>query len=63
MASLPNDVTPPTPTLDPLSCYLEWRNDFLTIEAFADYHHISDEDATALIKAGRLLMTDSAEKE
>ena len=33
--------------------YLEWWNDWLTIERFAEFHGVSVSDATALINMGR----------
>ena len=33
--------------------YLEYRNDFLTIERFAEYHGVSFEVADYVISAGR----------
>lgn len=33
--------------------YLEWYNDFLTVERFAEYHGISSETAMALIEQGK----------
>lgn len=33
--------------------YLEWWNDWLTIERFAEYHGVTVADATALISMGR----------
>ena len=33
--------------------YLEWFNDFLTIERFAEYHCIPIEEAKRVIEQGR----------
>ena len=33
--------------------YLEWWNDWLTLERFAEYHGVSVDDAEALINMGR----------
>jgi len=33
--------------------YLDWVNNFLTVEYFAEYHNISVEDAHALINMGK----------
>ena len=33
--------------------YLEWWNDWLTVERFAEYHGVTVADATALISMGR----------
>jgi len=35
--------------------YIEFLNDFLTVERFAEYHDLPTEFATALIKYGREL--------
>lgn len=37
------------------SLYLEWLNDFLTRERFADYLFISVEEANAIIEAGKAI--------
>lgn len=33
--------------------YRDWLNNFLTVQAFADYYNISDEDAVCVIRVGR----------
>lgn len=33
--------------------YLDYRNNFLTVEAFADYYRISVDKANQIIKLGR----------
>lgn len=33
--------------------YLQYINQFLTIGGFADYHHITDEEAETLIRLGK----------
>lgn len=33
--------------------YVIWRNDFLTVGAFADYYHITDAEAEVIINLGR----------
>ena len=33
--------------------YLEWWNDWLTVDRFAEYHGVTVADATALISMGR----------
>ena len=33
--------------------YVIWRNDFLTIGAFADYYHIAEAEAEVIINLGR----------
>lgn len=35
--------------------YISWRNDFLTIERFAEHHDISQELAAHLISVGRFI--------
>lgn len=35
--------------------YLSYRNDFLTIEAFAAYYNLSHETATKIIDCGRTI--------
>lgn len=35
--------------------YLEYFNDFLTVHAFADYHHMALEKAHRIIRIGRKL--------
>ena len=35
--------------------YLQYVNDFITISAFADYHHIDDQTASLLIAEGRAI--------
>lgn len=37
----------------PESYYLEWFNDFLTYEKFAEYYDISVEEATRIIEQGK----------
>lgn len=37
------------------SLYLEYVNDFLTLDAFADYLFISVEEAHAIIEAGKAI--------
>jgi hypothetical protein len=39
-----------------IAFYLEWRNDFLTVERFAEYHNITMEDAHDLIKMGKFYL-------
>ena len=34
--------------------FLEWYNDFLTVERFAEYHMINKDEAIRLIERGRL---------
>jgi len=36
-----------------IAYYLEYRNDFLTIERFAEYHSVNFEVADYVISAGR----------
>jgi len=43
----------PTTQLDPLCFYLEYRNDFLTVEGIADWYYIEVETASDLIQRGR----------
>lgn len=38
-----------------IKLYLSWRNDFLTIEAFASYYGISEEKAKFIADAGYLI--------
>ena len=38
--------------------YMEWRNDFLTVERFAEYHNITMKDAHDLIKMGKFYLYD-----
>lgn len=33
--------------------YMEWRNDFLTVERFAEYHGLTVEQGRALIELAR----------
>lgn len=33
--------------------YLQYLNEFITVGAFADYHHISDDQAQSVIAMGR----------
>jgi len=35
--------------------YLDYVNNFLTVQAFADYYHFSDEKADRIIDIGRAL--------
>jgi hypothetical protein len=51
-----NDVENLTVPLAIEHIYLDWLNNFLTIEAFADHYNLPSEHATALIGAGRWLM-------
>jgi hypothetical protein len=39
--------------INPVSLYLCWVNDFLTLEAFAEYHGVTVSTATRIIKLGR----------
>ena len=41
--------------------YLEWTNDFLTMEKFAEYHGISKEHAMTLIKIGKEIHEERVE--
>ena len=42
--------------------YLSWVNDFLSVESFAEYHGITDAQATALITLARdIFNTDHPE--
>jgi hypothetical protein len=41
-----------------IAFYMEWRNDFLTVERFAEYHNITMEDAHDLIKMGKFYLHD-----
>ena len=41
--------------------YREWINDFLTIGGFADYYHLTDEDAETIIRLGRKFHEELAE--
>lgn len=43
--------------------YLQWRNDFLTARAFADYHHITDTQAYTLVSLGHRFHEELAQKE
>ena len=36
-----------------ITIYLIYKNDFITIGAFADYYHINDREAETLFKLGR----------
>lgn len=36
-----------------IALYLEWRNDFLTVERFAEHHGLTVQDAQALIALAR----------
>lgn len=36
-----------------ITIYLIYKNDFLTVGAFADYYHITDAEAEILINLGR----------
>lgn len=36
------------------SLYRTYKNDFITVQAFADYLAVSDENAERIIKLGRL---------
>jgi hypothetical protein len=38
-----------------IQMYLDFVNDFITTEKFAEYYNITTEDAIIIIKAGRLL--------
>lgn len=42
--------------------YLEWWNDWLTVERFAEYHGVSVADATTLINMGREYHNQRAER-
>lgn len=35
--------------------YLEYKNDFITVEAFADYHHIVTAQASLIIMSGKAI--------
>lgn len=41
--------------------YREWVNDFLSIDAYADYYHIELEEAYMLIQLGRRFHNELAE--
>ena len=36
-----------------INIYLEWRNDFLTVERFSEYHGLSVDQGRALITLAR----------
>lgn len=36
-----------------ITWYLQYLNEFITVGAFADYHHISDEQAHSVIAMGK----------
>lgn len=36
--------------------YLDYLNDFLTVESFSEYYNISEEFAVALIKEGKRII-------
>lgn len=36
-----------------ITIYLIYKNDFITVGAFADYYHINDREAETLINLGR----------
>ena len=38
---------------DALATIYIWKNEFLTIGGFADFYHITDEEAEVLINLGR----------
>jgi hypothetical protein len=35
--------------------YLSYRNDFLSVEAFAEYYGLSLMDANTIVRAGRMI--------
>ena len=43
--------------------YLDWVNNFLTVEGFASYYGISIENASKLIEEGRTIHEQSLTKE
>jgi hypothetical protein len=38
-----------------IQMYLDFVNDFITTEKFAEYYNLTTQEATIIIKAGRLL--------
>jgi len=42
--------------------YLQYLNDFLTVEKFAAYHGMSEQDATKLVEMGRKFHEELADK-
>ncbi len=40
-----------------INLYLEYLNDFLTVEKFAEYHQLEPEDAQTIISLGRKYFT------
>lgn len=38
-----------------VSMYLDWVNNFLTVEAFAEHYSITEESAQKIIDCGRLV--------
>lgn len=43
--------------------YVEWMNNYLSVELFAEHHGMTTEDAQALIDLGRKAMRHYAEME
>lgn len=35
--------------------YLDWFNNFLTVQAFATWHHLTEQRAVEIIERGRLV--------
>jgi hypothetical protein len=51
-------------TLDKfVSMYLDWRNNFLTVERFAEYYGITLESANFIIDTGRSIMNFEPESQ
>ncbi len=45
--------------MDKLKMYLDWVNNFLTVERFAEYYGLSVEEASKVIDEGRILNTEA----
>jgi len=43
--------------------YLDWVNNFLSVEGFASYYNITVTQANKLIEEGRIIHENSAKKE
>ena len=40
-----------------MAMYLDWINNFLTVDCFAEHYQISAEDAQKVIDTGRMIRT------
>ena len=46
-----------------IEMYLDWVNNFLTIECFAEYYEIEEDTARAIINEGREIHNNNTNKD